>query len=182
METEKNKPPVVAGRLSRKPTTLWKRWKPSKSRLSKNSLLTGRKPTTLWKRWKPSVFVLLLTFFFLLSETHYSLKEMETILELRKSDNSTQKVGNPLLSERDGNSSLIVSVTKYIWPLSETHYSLKEMETQLLYWPHRWLSYLRRKPTTLWKRWKPLHSRNLQMGERIFVGNPLLSERDGNCL
>jgi len=37
-------------------------------------------------------------------------------------------VGNPLLSERDGNF-IIRFILKLIYNLSETHYSLKEMET-----------------------------------------------------
>ena len=63
-----------------------------------------------------------------LSETHYSLKEMETI---------TSFYGNSLKSTS-----------------SETHYSLKEMETTFASFQCQRLS--------------------------LSVGNPLLSERDGN--
>ena len=38
-------------------------------------------------------------------------------------------VGNPLLSERDGNSSVPYTATLTNCGVSETHYSLKEMET-----------------------------------------------------
>ena len=63
---------------SQKPTTLWKRWK-----LAPPSLLTRlggvrQKPTTLWKRWKPAKALPTKNFYLFLSETHYSLKEMET--------------------------------------------------------------------------------------------------------
>jgi len=63
-------------------------------------------------------------------------------------------VGNPLLSERDGNIDSMISSINKCNSQSETHYSLKEMETP----PKSMLLTLR----------VPL------------VGNPLLSERDGN--
>ena len=64
-------------------------------------------------------------------------------------------VGNPLLSERDGNNCFTV---RLLIPqhLSETHYSLKEMETSLM--------------------------KNVLPPTRTGVGNPLLSERDGNLV
>jgi len=88
------------------------------------------------------------------SETHYSLKEMETYCFVPAIERKVCLVRNPLLSERDGNSG----------------------------YPHRLLPHLvqSQKPTTLWKRWK------LKLGPifyhfcRYLVRNPLLSERDGN--
>jgi len=38
-----------------------------------------------------------------MSETHYSLKEMETPFDHLQFDLKNIEVGNPLLSERDGN-------------------------------------------------------------------------------
>jgi len=192
----------------RKPTTLWKRWKhrrkapqrPQWDSIVGNPLLSERdgnpqehylpllgyhfrrKPTTLWKRWKP----LLLLF--------VPLKHCKTVgnpLLSERDGNLKCKVsrpfwklhvGNPLLSERDGNSSnrrFDVSSSKN---LSETHYSLKEMETTVKALLTNTLNLFCRKPTTLWKRWKPISLlQNLHLQLRT-VGNPLLSERDGNEL
>jgi len=66
-----------------------------------------------------------------------------------------ETVGNPLLSERDGNCSISLFTISFP-PPSETHYSLKEMETSRLA-PEKYRYWL-------------------------YVGNPLLSERDGNSL
>ena len=63
-------------------------------------------------------------------------------------------VGNLLLSERDGNNSFLYHMVHFLEQLSETYYSLKEMET-----------------------WYPLTRYN---NRTIIVGNLLLSERDGN--
>jgi len=41
-------------------------------------------------------------------------------------------VGNPLLSERDGNPSFLKITSMNLKSMSETHYSLKEMETGLV--------------------------------------------------
>ena len=70
-------------------------------------------------------------------------------------ENRAHPVGNPLLSERDGN---------YASPRIV-----------------RCLSGYGRKPTTLWKRWKLFHRHTFRING-IQVGNPLLSERDGNFL
>jgi len=68
-----------------------------------------------------------------MSETHYSLKEMETFFLPRcLQQTGSIIVRNPLLSERDGNYIYIVQVLFIRSMLSETHYSLKEMETFLL--------------------------------------------------
>jgi len=79
---------------------------------------------------------------------------METVGLMRSISALAYSVRNPLLSERDGNYIYIVQVLFIRSMLSETHYSLKEMET---------LKGLR--PFLL----------NL-----LIVRNPLLSERDGN--
>jgi len=63
------------------------------------------------------------------SETHYSLKEMETVELQAKYHGTLCYVGNPLLSERDGNFQTSVSLDRTMPAKSETHYSLKEMET-----------------------------------------------------
>ncbi len=114
-----------------------------------------------------------------LSETHYSLKEMETRIFHVVCIIKIYIVGNPLLSERDGNE---------LW----TEVNNADRSTG-------------RKPTTLWKRWKPfwwysqifsttwLSETHYSLKEmetsffpklvdlfRCHVGNPLLSERDGN--
>ena len=173
-------------------------------------LFTCRKPTTLWKRWKPILNQSKLLLIFSMSETHYSLKEMETcdsfhsnhlLLEfvgnpllserdgnfcfrisqsykwklvgnplLSERDgnqinrhlhqNHLASVGNPLLSERDGNKKGSQAAPRSIVILSETHYSLKEMETfQAL--PKLFQYFFSRKPTTLWKRWKLISLSNL---------------------
>jgi len=139
------------------------------------------------------------------SETHYSLKEMETPTSKTGTDFNKSNVGNPLLSERDGNSPKRSKVPWISFIMSETHYSLKEMETLPLgthllgdlalvgnpllserdgnFCSFRISSYCcfcGRKPTTLWKRWK-LHYTHLLLIQYLhLVGNPLLSERDGN--
>ena len=64
-----------------------------------------------------------------MSETHYSLKEMETHMLHQYSVSQLFVVGNPLLSERDGNCDYVVYVIVVFIVVSETHYSLKEMET-----------------------------------------------------
>ena len=138
----------------RKPTTLWKRWKLTISRRICATLLGCRKPTTLWKRWKLGF---------------HQLLQCSVLCW----------VGNPLLSERDGNLDPARSFVNVIKPQSETHYSLKEMETFyricIIY-----SCYFCRKPTTLWKRWKQGHSHRTPSSFYNSVGNPLLSERDGN--
>ena len=63
------------------------------------------------------------------SETHYSLKEMETFLDPLFNNKFFSNVGNPLLSERDGNAVLCDIQFRTSLRMSETHYSLKEMET-----------------------------------------------------
>ena len=140
-----------------------------------------------------------------LSETHYSLKEMETTPLYPDNVKKTLHVGNPLLSERDGNSTkfifgsfIVISGRKptTLWKrwkpvspcdkpmakssMSETHYSLKEMETLEPMTNALPSSLNCRKPTTLWKRWKqaPVLAGVYHFG--YIVGNPLLSERDGN--
>jgi len=221
--------------VRRKPTTLWKRWKqPLLFCVSCTIDRICRKPTTLWKRWKLGIYTSMNVTDSIVSETHYSLKEMETITCCR-------------------------TYRRHCVERSETHYSLKEMETILhslslssslpscrkptTLWK-RWKQnrtkllpqnpfYHRRKPTTLWKRWKhkqyqQLHNytlsvcrkpttlwkrwklccefRNIRSSHRKsethyslkemetflgaadsyyrswWVGNPLLSERDGNLL
>jgi len=114
-----------------------------------------RKPTTLWKRWKRRSFKISFFSISSSSETHYSLKEMETPVVRNSLGEASKSVGNPLLSERDGNIITFQHLNKCCSSLSETHYSLKEMET------------------TSPKRSKIPSSKS--------VGNPLLSERDGNC-
>ena len=164
----------------RKPTTLWKRWKPN--HIFSDILLTPscRKPTTLWKRWKLVHFCKPLSCFDYSSETYYSLKEMETSLSWQTKPFGQSLVGNLLLSERDGNLNPSIDL------------KLKTLTS--------------RKPTTLWKRWKQIciaicyatycfiHVGNLLLSERdgnpglhaqllllpLGVGNLLLSERDGN--
>jgi len=64
------------------------------------------------------------------SETHYSLKEMETLQHTTHAFLVLSIVGNPLLSERDGNVSIITIQQSFYNVSSETHYSLKEMETR----------------------------------------------------
>jgi len=144
---------IAKARNGRKPTTLWKRWKLTISRRICATLLGCRKPTTLWKRWKLGF---------------HQLLQCSVLCW----------VGNPLLSERDGNLDPARSFVNVIKPQSETHYSLKEMETLLIYcckfgihtlsetyyslkemetsgagsWSHE--AKKSRKPTTLWKRWK----------------------------
>ncbi len=141
--------------------------------------LTSQKPTTLWKRWKPYDDCRNRQYRWKMSETHYSLKEMETSSGFFQMNLPCHK--------------------------SETHYSLKEMETiavQFLLvtsitpgqkpttlWK-RWKlirKYLSKlclclcqKPTTLWKRWKLSRLRSHLTKTNNEVGNPLLSERDGN--
>jgi len=66
---------------------------------------------------------------YLLSETHYSLKEMETSFVNVIKPHCDLYVRNPLLSERDGNGGSKSSKTTNVKNQSETHYSLKEMET-----------------------------------------------------
>ncbi len=44
-----------------------------------------------------------------LSETHYSLKEMETLMHELGIETVLEVVGNPLLSERDGNIPVVSS-------------------------------------------------------------------------
>jgi len=68
-----------------------------------------------------------------LSETHYSLKEMETLHPLVQVGLLPHQVRNPLLSERDGNGRTypLHPVSSHF--MSETHYSLKEMETYSSY-------------------------------------------------
>ncbi len=138
----------------RKPTTLWKRWKPHalkqiplvKSSIVGNPLLSERdgnasnnspspffaklcrKPTTLWKRWKLILLHIIIHVFQNLSETHYSLKEMETFS--------------------------VVTTIPCFSSSSETHYSLKEMETVIFDEAPSRFRFWSRKPTTLWKRWK----------------------------
>ena len=168
---------------SRKPTTLWKRWKPLFLCFLNNShhlihvgnlllserdgnsynflctrilLLFRRKPTTLWKRWKQCSLLMNTSYLLstsetyyslkemetqpylfrhtthpFLSETYYSLKEMETQLEEKRWELVLLLVGNLLLSERDGNSYIFAN--------------------------HSAVSITRRKPTTLWKRWKRVY-------------------------
>jgi len=65
-----------------------------------------RKPTTLWKRWKPFASIPFFLSNATMSETHYSLKEMETFPKFTLHYPIHHHVGNPLLSERDGNSCL----------------------------------------------------------------------------
>ncbi len=193
--------------------------------------LTCRKPTTLWKRWKPWCFLSNYNFAFSMSETHYSLKEMETLFCLYRLPLLLLQVGNPLLSERDGNFrgnsywvSLNISGRKptTLWkrwkPAPSPVRNVKTLHSRkpTTLWKRwklvfnsdvswRWVQ--SRKPTTLWKRWKlffwvcllfDLHSRSethysLKEMEtlqnplhyclhRSKVGNPLLSERDGNKL
>jgi len=87
-------------------------------------------------------------------------------------------VGNPLLSERDGNiSSLSTLVRAKYW--SETHYSLKEMETRLGRVHLAKYSYLVGNPL-LSERDGNSSSLTQSSILNFFVGNPLLSERDGN--
>jgi len=143
----------------------------------------SRKPTTLWKRWK------------LISHR----KRNEIYMTI---------VGNPLLSERDGNTTALLATSLTFLLTSETHYSLKEMETSTFSKSTDGRTHIRRKPTTLWKRWKlfiiliiHLNIKNLSETHyslkemetslelymlyhcTLHVGNPLLSERDGNwCL
>ncbi len=69
------------------------------------------------------------------SETHYSLKEMETPTSKTGTDFNKSNVGNPLLSERDGNSPKRSKVPWISFIMSETHYSLKEMETSYIVKP-----------------------------------------------
>ena len=148
-------------------------------RLNQFCLLQSRKPTTLWKRWKLVLSLKNVLNRDVVSETHYSLKEMETFFLNTPLVLWKGIVGNPLLSERDGN--------RTIYHLSFQGY---------LYC---------RKPTTLWKRWKPVRNvktlhKFLPRSETHYslkemetieafkvpllisctVGNPLLSERDGN--
>ena len=150
--------------------------------ISSTNNIYSRKPTTLWKRWKRAVDSynypwwwynvgnLLLSerdgnatsLGFIISavcspsETYYSLKEMETLYFLSSRSAFITLVGNPLLSERDGNKLLL------LYRLHKTHKC--------------------RKPTTLWKRWKQRSSKPVHGKFVILVGNPLLSERDGNFL
>jgi len=88
------------------------------------------------------------------SETHYSLKEMETSQSAADKKLLSFLVRNPLLSERDGNNKFGILEILAESTLSETHYSLKEMET--------------------------LSKNNLDFFFFEKVRNPLLSERDGN--
>ncbi len=131
METEQTKPSGTVAAESRKPTTLWKRWKHISFTIRNSSPPTSRKPTTLWKRWKP--------------ETGYPKKFFTVVW-----------VGNPLLSERDGNSSI------FVMPVNST-LSCRKPTTLWKRWKHVFAIKVvqrhryGRKPTTLWKRWK-LHT------------------------
>jgi len=140
--------------ICRKPTTLWKRWKRSSIHFSSLGTSQSRKPTTLWKRWKLGKFPGEHFLQYPRSETHYSLKEMET--------------------------SFLTPCSPFGDYPSETHYSLKEMETQSAVVEEFYKSVWRRKPTTLWKRWKRVRAWHSRSTENSRVGNPLLSERDGN--
>ncbi len=116
---------------SQKPTTLWKRWKPYRPDGRVIWKYLCQKPTTLWKRWKPHI---------------YSDLPVHTLLHVR----------NPLLSERDGNSS---SLTQYSGMNSRVRNPLLSERDGNKYLPGKFLnsSSVSRKPTTLWKRWKPIH-------------------------
>jgi len=81
---------------------------------------------------------------------------METPTSKTGTDFNKSNVGNPLLSERDGNSPKRSKVPWISFIMSETHYSLKEMETSVAF--------------------VSVHT------AAFAVGNPLLSERDGNFI
>ncbi len=179
METQRKARASFRNNSGRKPTTLWKRWKPLLISctatilfLVGNPLLserdgnlkklpslpyqsvTSRKPTTLWKRWKLYRAITKTVSYPAKSETHYSLKEMETNhTVLVKS--CMVLVGNPLLSERDGNTSescqnLHCTIRVRNPLLSERDGNSKQQQFPIDFWHDS------QKPTTLWKRWKLL--------------------------
>ena len=139
---------------SRKPTTLWKRWKlrtwssiPSPEIISSETHYSLKEMET-FKR-----FFQFLCCFLTVSETHYSLKEMET------SESFLRFFVVGIVSETHYSlkeMETAQSQSKYIfsYSLSETHYSLKEMETETRSAKAMSSMLNRRKPTTLWKRWK----------------------------
>ncbi len=139
------------------------------------------------------------------SETHYSLKEMETDLHSITFFISSSPVGNPLLSERDGNIinhiipftiSLIVgnpllserdgntpktaATSLPPIPLSETHYSLKEMETSLITNEKSFVIRIVGNPLLSERDGNFYLLYICHIYPSLIVGNPLLSERDGN--
>jgi len=83
-----------------------------------------------------------------MSETHYSLKEMETPRDFQECITLQLLVRNPLLSERDGNCQGYEAILQRPITRSETHYSLKEMETSSLLLAEKRI-HPRRKLTTL---------------------------------
>jgi len=88
-------------------------------------------------------------------------------------------VGNPLLSERDGNKNSVQRVAIQYWAKSETHYSLKEMETFLSSFGRTLLYRLSETHYSL-KEMETTSKLLKNCFHVTFVGNPLLSERDGN--
>jgi len=112
----------------------------------------SRKPTTLWKRWKPSFSLTSSPYSSLVSETHYSLKEMETNFNILCEFVFISR--KPTTLWKRWKPSFSLTSSPYSSLVSETHYSLKEMETRINFPIHRFAFNHRRKPTTLWKRWK----------------------------
>jgi len=117
--------------------------------------LICRKPTTLWKRWKLY---------------HWD--------SLRRHDNRSRKP-TTLWKRWKLFMKQLHYIPSFTW--SETHYSLKEMETNLSGIPLSVIITDCRKPTTLWKRWKHLLLPQCFLAQIHGVGNPLLSERGGSC-
>jgi len=153
METLKPVLSVTNIMSCRKPTTLWKRWKPSFLSNRQKLLNNSRKPTTLWKRWKLVFSAINFVSNLSLSETHYSLKEMETRTVLRgRKLHRTKSETHYSLKEME--TPLCEPYGYTILHKSETHYSLKEMETRNNKAERSRGNYQSRKPTTLWKRWK----------------------------
>ncbi len=123
---------ATALNIRRKPTTLWKRWKPILISLSGFIVSGSRKPTTLWKRWKQVERLRLSIVEKFLSETHYSLKEMETGQTPPRSEFQPFGSRKPTtLWKRWKRWTLRTSAIPFLIS-SETHYSLKEMETSFL--------------------------------------------------
>ncbi len=142
----------------------------------------GRKPTTLWKRWKLTISRRICATLLGLSETHYSLKEMETCFRRALILLWFRNGRKPTTLWKRWKLCLVLFFYPLFFRWSETHYSLKEMETTLLKSTFRCHYLIGRKPTTLWKRWKLEISPLRDISIAKFVGNPLLSERDGNFL
>ncbi len=111
-----------------KPTTLWKRWKPCKSSPININWNISQKPTTLWKRWKLEALNAWRVYDELRSETHYSLKEMETPTAFNGIPSTVTSQKPTTLWKRWKLRQLEFFNNPHLIK-SETHYSLKEMET-----------------------------------------------------